>query len=82
MRWLCQCVILKASKGLECWKKCKYRDKSVFAGYVKIRVEISNESNQLLERFEKFLWKVCLTVFDIRMQRYGKDRRYVRKKAE
>lgn len=44
------------AQGLKCWKQCKssYR-KEVFAGYVKVKVEISNKSNQLLERYRKFL---------------------------
>lgn len=43
------------AQGLKCWKQCKSDEESVFVGYVKIRVEISNESNQLLERYGKFL---------------------------
>ncbi|MCM1113492.1 MAG: hypothetical protein NC399_09595, partial [Muribaculum sp.] len=52
---------LDAAQGLRCWKQCKSRNKSVFVGYVKIRVEVSNESNQLLERFEKFLAELFST---------------------
>ena len=46
---------LDVAQGLKCWKQCKADGKSAFVGYVKIRVEISNESNQLLERYGKFL---------------------------
>ena len=66
---------LDAAQGLGCWKQCKYRDKSVFAGYVKIRVEISNESDQLLERFEKFLLELFCTE-SIFIEDNGKDYRY------
>lgn len=46
---------LDAAQGLDCWKQCKISRGKVFAGYVKIKVEISNESDQLLVRYEKFL---------------------------
>lgn len=46
---------LDAAQGLACWKQCKVGKESVFVGYVKVRVEISNKSNQLLERYGKFL---------------------------
>lgn len=46
---------LDIAQGLECWKQCKPYSGSVFVGYVKIRVEISNESDQLLERYRQFL---------------------------
>lgn len=46
---------LDVAQGLKCWKQCKSYSGDVFAGYVKIRVEISNESNQLLGRYGKFL---------------------------
>ncbi|MBD5491366.1 MAG: HNH endonuclease [Lachnospiraceae bacterium] len=46
---------LDVAQGLECWKQCKFSSGKVFAGYVKIKVETSNESNQLLVRYEKFL---------------------------
>ena len=46
---------LDVAQGLKCWKQCKSNNRSVFVGYVKIRVEISNKSDQLLERYEKFL---------------------------
>lgn len=46
---------LDVAQGLECWKQCKSYHEHVFAGYVKIRVEISNESAQLLERYGNFL---------------------------
>ncbi|MCM1091711.1 MAG: hypothetical protein NC413_12770, partial [Muribaculum sp.] len=52
---------LDAAQGLGCWKRCKARNKNVFAGYVKIRIEMSNESDQLLERFEKFLFELFST---------------------
>ncbi|MCM1189742.1 MAG: hypothetical protein NC541_10670 [bacterium] len=63
---------LDAAQGLGCWKRCKTRNKSVFAGYVKIRIEISNESNQLLERFEKFLFELFSTE-SIFVEDNGKD---------
>lgn len=46
---------LEVEQGLKCWKQCKSGGERVFVGYVKIRVEITNESNQLLERYWKFL---------------------------
>ena len=46
---------LDVAQGLKCWKKCRSYSGDVFVGYVKIRVEISNESNQLLDRYRKFL---------------------------
>lgn len=46
---------LDVAQGLKCWKQCKSYSGKVFVGYVKIRVEISNESNQLLERYGNFL---------------------------
>lgn len=46
---------LDVAQGLKCWQQCKADHRSVFVGYVKIRVEISNKSDQLLERYEKFL---------------------------
>lgn len=46
---------LDAAQGLKCWKQCRADGGSAFAGYVKIRVEISNKSNQLLDRYGKFL---------------------------
>lgn len=46
---------LDVAQGLKCWKQCKADGGSAFAGYVKIRVEISNESNQLLDRYGNFL---------------------------
>ncbi len=51
---------LDVAQGLKCWKQCKPYSGKFFVGYVKIRVEISNDSNQLLERYEKFL----LELFD------------------
>lgn len=49
---------LDVAQGLKCWKQCKSYSGKVFVGYVKIRVEISNESDQLLERYEKFLMEL------------------------
>ncbi len=46
---------LDAAQGLECWKQCRADGKDVFVGYVKIKVETENESNQLLERYRNFL---------------------------
>lgn len=51
---------LDVAQGLKCWKQCKPYSGKFSVGYVKIRVEISNDSNQLLERYEKFL----LELFD------------------
>ena len=49
---------LDVAQGLKCWKQCKSDNRSVFVGYVKIRVEISNQSDQLLERYRKFLMEL------------------------
>ncbi|MCM1046157.1 MAG: HNH endonuclease [Candidatus Gastranaerophilales bacterium] len=49
---------LDVAQGLECWKQCKPTGKNVFTGYVKIKVEISNESNQLLDRYVSFLMEL------------------------
>lgn len=49
---------LDAAQGLRCWRQCKPRKEGVFAGYVKIRVEVSNEvgdAEQLFDRYGKFL---------------------------
>lgn len=46
---------LDVAQGLKCWKQCKSDSGSVFVGYIKIRVEISNQSDQLLDRYRKFL---------------------------
>ncbi len=50
---------LDAAQGLRYWKQCKSHKESVFAGYVKIRVEASNEAadgaEQLFDRYGKFL---------------------------
>lgn len=46
---------LDVAQGLNYWKQCKSGGRSIFVGYAKIKVVISNESDQLLERFEKFL---------------------------
>lgn len=52
---------LDVAQGLKCWKQCGSDGKKIFAGYVKIRVELSNESNQLLNRYENFL----MELFDV-----------------
>lgn len=44
-----------AAQGLKCWKQCKADGKDVFVGYVKIKVETENESDQLLEGYRNFL---------------------------
>lgn len=49
---------LDVAQGLECWRQCKSCSGKVFVGYVKIRVEISNESDQLLVRYENFLFEL------------------------
>ncbi len=46
-----------AAYGLKCWKQCKSNSRRVFAGYVKIRVEISDKSDFLVEEYENFLIK-------------------------
>lgn len=46
---------LDVAQGLKCWKQCKPYSGKFFVGYVKIGVKSSNDSNQLLERYEKFL---------------------------
>ncbi|MCM1468720.1 MAG: HNH endonuclease [Alistipes sp.] len=46
---------LDMAQGLNCWRHCKPDKGEIFVGYVKIRVEISNESDRLLERYRKFL---------------------------
>lgn len=46
---------LDAAQGLECWKQCRADGNDVFVGYVKIKVETENESDQLLERYRNFL---------------------------
>lgn len=46
---------LDVAQGLKCWKQCKPYGGKTFVGYVKIRVKIANVSQQLLERYEKFL---------------------------
>ena len=46
---------LDAAQGLECWKQCRADGKDVFVGYVKIKVETENESDQLLARYRNFL---------------------------
>ncbi len=46
---------LDAAQGLKCWKQCKARSKGVFVGYVKIKVVISDESVEPLERYVEFL---------------------------
>ncbi len=46
---------LDVAQGLKCWKQCSSNNKSAFAGYVKIKVEITNESDQLLVRYGNFL---------------------------
>lgn len=49
---------LDVAQGLKCWKQCKSYSGEIFVGYVKIRIEISNESNQLLERYRKFIFEI------------------------
>lgn len=49
---------LDVAQGLKCWKQCKSNRGSVFVGYVKIKVAISNESDQLLKGYEKFLMEL------------------------
>ena len=46
---------LDVAQGLKCWKQCKPYSGKFFVGYVKIGVKSSNDSNQLFERYEKFL---------------------------
>lgn len=49
------------SQGLDCWKKCRSDGSEVFVGYVKVKVETSNESNQLLEQYRNFLSELFYT---------------------
>ena len=49
---------LDVAQGLKCWKQCKSYSGKFFVGYVKIRVEVSSESDQLLVRYEKFLFEL------------------------
>ena len=65
---------LDVAQGLKCWKQCKSNNRKVFVGYIKIRVEISNESNQLLERYEKFLFELFDTenIFAEDIYSYGR----------
>ena len=51
---------LDVAQGLKCWKQCSSNNKSAFAGYVKIKVEITNESDQLLVRYGNFLTELLL----------------------
>lgn len=52
---------LDGKQGLACWKYCKFNRENVFVGYAKIKVEISNKSDQLLERYGKFLCELFNT---------------------
>lgn len=49
---------LDVAQGLKCWKQCKSNNGSVFVGYVKIKVEISKQSGQVLESYRKFLMEL------------------------
>ena len=49
---------LDAAQGLRCWKSCKPGRGQTFVGYVKIKVKIPNDSDQLLERYGKFLFEL------------------------
>lgn len=74
---------LDVAQGSEFWEKCKTCAGNVFAGWVKIRVEISNESAQLFEGYEKFLIELFGTdsIFvddQVRSYRvFGRNRVYV-----
>lgn len=50
---------LDVAQGLKCWRQCKSRDEKTFAGYVKVKVETTNqtasESALLFARYERFL---------------------------
>ena len=46
---------LDVAQGLKYWKQCKSDSGDVFVGYIKIRVEISDQCDQLLDRYRKFL---------------------------
>lgn len=46
---------LDVAQGLQCWKRCKSYSGEIFVGYVKIKVKIANNSNQLLKKYSKFL---------------------------
>lgn len=63
---------LDAAQGLRilrCWKSCKPDGGQTFVGYVKIKVEIPNDSGQLLERYGKFLFELFDT--ENRLQQFG-----------
>ncbi len=49
---------LDVAQGLRCWKCCKPYSGQTFFGYVKIKVKISNNSKQLLEKYGKFLFEL------------------------
>ena len=51
---------LDAAQGLKCWKQCRSDNGKAFVGYVKIKVETSNESHQLLKRYGNFLIELFL----------------------
>lgn len=50
---------LDAAQGLKCWKQCKSYHESIFAGYVKVKVETvdvtASESDLLFDRYGRFL---------------------------
>ena len=71
---------LDVAQGLKCWKRCKTNNGKFFVGYIKIRVEISNESDQLLERYEKFLIEIFGTesIFAEDIYSYGRYNLYSR----
>ena len=67
---------LDAAQGLKCWKQCKAHNKDVFAGYVKVRVELFDETVSNNENY-RYILRVktaneiaaeCVPFFD----RYGK----------
>lgn len=64
---------LDMAQGLKCWKKCKSNHGMVFFGYVKIKAEISNESDQLLKRYQKFLTELFGTENIFAEERTGYD---------
>lgn len=64
--------LLDVNEGLTCWKNTKNRSGDVFVGYAKIRVETSNSSTQILERFDRFLIEIfgTKTIFVEKQENY------------
>ncbi len=52
---------LDAAQGLKCWRKCKSGSGEAFVGYVKVRVEASDQSGRILEQYRTFLSELFCT---------------------